>query len=548
MSTTTTAVSPMMARFIGGESAGRSLFGGRRNKARNIGLTVVAMGGVLVTILFQLPGLLVSAAAAAVVYGATATTHLGSPWQRYQAKRRWAERQRRGMLTFRPVHRRPPGLVEALSTGTRKERAAALLQFNTFRDWPDGAQGMQWLAWAPGRPGIAWHLPTGEGAYLSVVFPLGGQIRGLEGDAVVNGGAVAYGTLLASLGSLGSRMTRTQLITRALPVDSANHEAWVQDNLDPDAPPALVESYKQVVDQMGRGGLMQRHYAVVRWPVTDTFTRTASRLGPGQAGWLALMEREVPAAQRRLEVAKLHPGPALSAARVAAVLRHQQIPSWPIDQASDVDVHDPWLASRDEWSYTVTEDTGPEGVVETWLHRTAVVPIDAVETGARTPLWLLPLLAQMPHQVVRTVSIQIEAIPASQARTEARSDVTSDLADLEAQARKGVLVGEDLKVAMRAAKSRLADLEPGSGHHGAGWAMHVSISARTRHGLTDATEQIAEAAGHCGITDLSWYDTQQEAAQACTWPLGRGMAPVKASAATRIRGRLAGKGHQEDLT
>ena len=42
--TTTSAVSPMMARFIGGESAGRSLFGGRRNKARNIGLTVVAMG------------------------------------------------------------------------------------------------------------------------------------------------------------------------------------------------------------------------------------------------------------------------------------------------------------------------------------------------------------------------------------------------------------------------------------------------------------------------------------------------------------------------
>ena len=260
------------------------------------------------------------------------------------------------------------------------------------------------------------------------------------------------------------------------------------------------------------------------------------------------MGREVPAARRRLEVARLHPGEALSAARVAAVLRHQQIPSWPIDQAGDVDVHDPWLASRDEWSYTVTEDVGPDGAVESWVHRTAVVPIDAVETGARTPLWLLPLLAQMPHQVVRTVSIQIEAIPASQARTEARSDVTSDLADLEAQARKGVLVGEDLKVAMRAAKARLADLEPGSGHHGAGWAMHVSISARTRLELMDATEQITEAAGHCGITDLSWYDTQHEAAQACTWPIGRGMAPVKASAATRIRGRLAGKGHQEDLT
>ncbi|MDN5769167.1 MAG: hypothetical protein L0H96_14265 [Humibacillus sp.] len=72
--------------------------------------------------------------------------------------------------------------------------------------------------------------------------------------------------------------------------------------------------------------------------------------------------------------------------------------------------------------------------------------------------------------------------------------------------------------------------------------------ARTRHELADATEQIAEAAGHCGITDLSWFDTQHEAAQACTWPLARGMAPVRASTATRIRSRLAGKGNKEDLT
>lgn len=544
----TSIQTPMMQRFIGGESAGRSLFGGRRNKARNIGLMVVAAGGALLTIAFQLPGLVAGLVAAAVVYGATAATHLGSPWQRYQSKRRWNERERRGMLTFRPVHRRPAGLADAVVTGKRKDRAAALLEFNSYRDWPDGAQGMQWLAWAPGRPGIAWHLPTGEDPYLSVVFPLGGQIRGLEGDAVVNGGAVAYGALLASLGSLGSKMTRTQLITRALPGDSANHEAWVADNLDPDAPAELVESYEQVVAQMGGGGLMQRHYAVVRWPITDTFTRSAARLGAGQAGWLKLMEREVPAAWRRLAAARLDPGPALPAAKVAAVLRHQQIPSWPIEQASDVDVHDPWLASHDEWSYTVTQDLGPDGELESWCHRTAVVPIDAVETGARTPLWLLPLLAQMPHQVVRTISVQVEAIPASQARAEARSDVTSDLADLEAQARKGVLVGEDLKVAMRAAKSRLADLEPGSGHHGAGWAMHATISARTRLELADATEQVTEAAGHCGITDLTWYDTQQEAGQACTWPIGRGMASVKASAATRVRVRLAGKGHKEDLT
>lgn len=537
----------MLQRFVGGESAGRSLFGGRRNRSRNVGLTVVGVAFVVLTILFQLPGLVVSAVAAAAVYAATTNTHVGTPWQRRQARRRWRERETRGTVSFAPVHRRPASLESALARGSRRERMAALVEWNAYRDWPDGVQGMQWLTWAPGHPGVAWHLPTGEADYLSVVFPVEGQIRGLEGDQVVNGGAVAFGSMLASLGSLGSRVSRVQLLTRALPVDSANHEAWVVRNLDPAASAVLVESYEQVVNQVGRGGLMQRHYVVVRWPLSGEFTRAAARLGPGQAGWVTLMEREVPAVRRRLAAARLGPGPALSAARCAAVLRHLQMPSWPIDQAGDVDVHDPWLASRDEWAFTRTRDVGPVGVVEEWLHRTAVVPIDAVETGPRTPLWLLPLLAQMPHQVVRTVSVQLETVPASQARADARADVTSDLADLEAQTRKGVLAGEELKVGIRAARSRLSDLEPGSGHHGAGWVLHVSISARTRDELAAASEQIAEAAGHCGITDLSWYDGESAAAQACTWPVARGMRPVKASTATRVRGLLAGRGHREDL-
>ena len=67
----------------------------------------------------------------------------------------------------------------------------------------------------------------------------------------------------------------------------------------------------------------------------------------------------------------------------------------------------------------------------TWHHRTAHVPIENVETGPRTALWLAPLLSRMPGQVVRTLSLQIEGIPAGLARGGARSDLAADIAEIE---------------------------------------------------------------------------------------------------------------------
>lgn len=538
----------MQERFLGGESSGRSLFGGSANKPRTIGLAVVGVGGGLLTLVFQLPGLAAALMAVGVVFAATTKTDLGSPWQRRQARRRWKERCRRGTRSFRPVARRPDGLEQRLHTGGRRTRAAALVEWNAYRDWPDGVEGMQWLAWGRGVPGIAWHAPTGEDAYLSVVFPLAGQIRGIESDAVVDGCAAAFGAMLAGYGSASARPSRVQVITRVLPVDSANHEAWVLANLDPDTPPVLLRSYDEVVKKLGRGGLMQRHFAVVRWPLDPRFVKAAGRLGPAQQGWVALMGREIDAARRHLGAARLGPGPALSAAQCGAVLRHMQLPSWPIDQAGDIDLHNPWVATDDQWPYTVAEDAGPDGAVQRWLHRSARVPIEAVQTGPRNALWLMPLLAALPHQIVRTLSVQIEPVPAAQARADAKADVTSDLANVAAQVDKGMLVNEDLQVEQRAAAARLKDLEPGSGAQGALWVMHLLISARTQDELADASEKIEEAADACGITSLDWADAQHAGAAACTWPVARGMATAGRSASARLQGVLAGPGHQEALT
>jgi hypothetical protein len=79
-----------------------------------------------------------------------------------------------------------------------------------------------------------------------------------------------------------------------------------------------------------------------------------------------------------------------------------------------------------------------------------------------------------------------------------------------------MLTSAELTAGLAAARSRLEDLRPGSGHHGAGWAGHLTISARTRDDLIDATAKITEAAGNAGIAALDWLDGQQAAASACT--------------------------------
>ena len=125
---------------------------------------------------------------------------------------------------------------------------------------------------------------------------------------------------MARYGSPLSLPSRLQTVTRVVPVDSARHEEWVLDQLDPAAPEALLASYDDVVRELGRGGLVQRHYVVARWPLTSQFTAAAARYGDGLEGWIALMEQQTGAVARHLSAARFRGVHPLSAAQLAAVL------------------------------------------------------------------------------------------------------------------------------------------------------------------------------------------------------------------------------------
>ena len=548
-------------RFLGGESDRRSIFGGSRNRERMIGLGVVAVVGILLTLLFQAWGFLATAALAMAVYLGThkSSNRAGSIWQRRLKRRAWVAKDKRGMHTFIPVSRRPADLEERIAAAPKKERAELVRDFNAYRDWPDGLTGLQWLRDEPGVAGIAWHHPTGEAPYLTVVVPVLGQVRGLESDLSLNNFLARYEAFLSAGGNREAKQRMTQTLTRIVPADSAAHEAWVADNLDydvisDDSDPdvaaafrALQYSYKDAITRMA-SAYTQRHYVVGRWDIDVKFRIAAGRRGDGAHGWLALMDAEINGLCRRLDAAGMRPQSPLTARQVAAIFRHMQMPSWPIDQAGDIaDPMDCFLAEESSWDHTVVQDFGPSGEVEHWWHRTAVIPSETLETGPRTATWLLPLLTGMEEQIIHTVSVHHETVPAAFARAAAREDLTSDLADLSKQENEGKLVGDELAVQRHRAESRVRDLQGGSGYHGGRWVMHVQISAPTRAELVEAVELIQEAAADCGITDLDWLDGWGQAAHAPCFPVARGLKPYQLTSGQKVLESLGGKGRADAL-
>jgi hypothetical protein len=182
-----------------------------------------------------------------------------------------------------------------------------------------------------------------------------------------------------------------------------------------------------------------------------------------------------------------------------------------------------------------------------WFHRTAAIPVQALESRPLDGLWLSPLLTGLDEQIVRTLSTHIHFVPAREAKVGARRDATSDQAEIIAQHRKGQLIDDSTELALSAASRRFADLRDGAGHHGAEWAAFLTISARTVQELTEATAHVEEAADAAGIARLDWLDTLQSAAQATTWPLGRGMTAPKRTTTARALHRVGTSSSKEAI-
>lgn len=520
---------------LGGESKSRGMLSGRRSRGLAVTWVVIGVGGCLLVMFFQLSGLIATAVVAVVAFLASYDPGTGAtPWSRFQDRRRMRYRRRTGIVDFVPVDYRP----EDLPPGT--------VEWMKYRDVPDGVDGLYWLQSDPGVPAVAYHAPEGEEPYLSVAFSVDGPVQGLHGDQFVEHAQFRFGQLLAGWGSIQKLVSGIQIVTRVIPADSAAHELWLQDQLDPDAPADLQADYAELLDKKTGESFVQRHFVVIRWNINAQWHQTVDRMGAGLDVWLRVVLGQLASVTRRLNEAMYRNVKPLSGPRIGAVTRHQQHPGWPIDRASDVNVvagHGLpvcWLPSHDEWSWTEVVSPSPDPFIpeimlepSSWRHRTARIPTSAMEVRELDGLWLSPLLVGMDEPILRTLAVHIQFIPGAEAKTEARKDATSDQADIMGQERKGRIVDDEAALALSAANRRAADLSDGSGHHGAKWVAYLQVSVPDENLLPGVCGVIEEAADNAGVTRLDWLDTLQSSAHGTTWLFARGLNPPKRSRTTK---------------
>lgn len=538
----------MRTSLIGGDVTHRGLFGGRISKVRIWTLSIALVAGLLAAALWQITGLVLLAVLPLVAWFVTIDTVNNTVLQRSIDKRSYRDRDKRGLTTFVPYDKDGwDALTDAWANADgRAARKEAERQMHAMRLTPDGVEGMLWLRERNRTPGIQWHRPSFGEEYLAVVFSTTGQVEGIESDAVFDASAAGYEQVLAQFGAALTLPNRVQTISRILPSDPALHEAWLAGHGDNSIPDEIHESYREVVDDISAAQLVNRPMFVVCWPVTDRFVARAERAGEGIDGWLAVMDREIRSVTAAFTAARFRNVHAMTARQTAAVLRHLQHPGFPMDQAGDITPDRAWLPSQEDWSY-MTYVGAPEGRLSQSLSRTCRVTAKDVKISHRTSLWMAPMLGEMEHQVVRTISFHLELTPQDHALFLAEKDRVSDIADANRRARGGGIEDATLTVEQEAAKRRIADLTPGTGYTGANWVGYITVTAGSRQELSDAVEEITAAASNAGISKLTWLDPHQQTAAAYTWPVGRGIAPSNGSIGTRVEKLAAGKEAKEAL-
>lgn len=539
------------ARHIGGESGHRSFFGGTQSKTRMGFLAVCFIAMLVLTPFAGIWGLAVGVVGGAATLLLTQRTHRGSILERRIKRARWRTRLRDGSHIYEPYEVAEwDQRVEAARTARgRAEKWRTRRALAAMRGNPDGADGMGWLQFARNEPGIAWHAPRGEQAYLSVTFAVTGQMSGVESSSVMQRAAEAWGQFLASKALPSSLVGDVQTLTRVLPADSALQEFWVANALDEAAPADAIRSYEDVLRLTGQQAMVQRHYVTLTWPITAQFTDAARKYGTDRDGWRGLMRQEIDSAARGLSDARLGQVEVLTARRVAAVMLHQQNPDRPIDFVADVHPNQIGVASRDEFSAQIVTGTNPvTGESSEWWHRTAAVRSENLAVGARSQLWMLDLLVGSDIHFVRSLSFHIHLVPKGEAKSAAKSDLLRDRADAIADAQKGRVEDDVTGSNMSAAARRAADLAYGSPHQGATWVGFVTISEHDRDALMRASRALEDTCSTgLGIERLEWLDSYQAAASGTTWPIGRGLATGADSLATRMATRLAGKSEKGSL-
>lgn len=500
-----------MARtaLLGGELRGRGLLGGRRTRGENIGLFI----GLFIGALTLLGGSITAILGGFAIFGSAVVLFWRFGRRSLAAllirELRWLDRKRRLLSWFTP-----PGADATVQTRRRKRVRRRPVP---PRAVPDGVGQIRMLTFEAGAGPLAvmHHTNANSPHYLSAVMEIDGLSGGLREEWEYDQAAGRFGKLCAALAKESSLVRGLQLVNRVVPLDSAEHERWIAQRVPTGVPDVLKGSYAQLIRMTASVSEQHRNFIVVRIPLNKRFFSTAAAYGKGEESWCRVVYNEMARVAGLARNAGLRNPRGLGERRLAALMRALQDPDFLIDDHGDVDLANCWQASHASRDAVVYNDK--------WHTRIAHIPADAITPEPVHMRWMAPLLTDVTPAVIRTVTVLMDFVPSRKARPQAVSDVAQDRSSARTAASEGLVSDGSRELQVTASQQRLHDLRPGSGHHGANYALFVSVTAPGREQLREACERVEEKAGECGIAYLNWYDTEHDTAAVTTWPLWRGM-------------------------
>ncbi|MFM9431980.1 hypothetical protein ACFDR8_002896 [Arthrobacter sp. MP_2.3] len=513
---------------VGGEVSRRGLFGGNRTGPEWAALAVAVLTAGIALLSSgsnRLVGMIV--AAVVLLAGVALTTpnkmtghrSLGALYVEARHKR---TRRKNKTLTFVPVKfRDQTRMVKAgkadraladekgmIEVPVRHKNNAPLMVGNV----------RSFTTQTPAGPMTVFrHQGKIKEAYYTVTMEIMGSSSGIREENREDSGYVARGQLLARLARRQSLVSHVQSLSRAVPMDSADHLIWIKKRRAANVPRVLLESYGALVEAVQSRSEQHRTYETFRVPRSETLRRRSEQLGPGDEGVGQAIFQEVRSAMAQASMmGSIRDFRPLGPEQMAALLRHLQDPDFDIDDYENADLMDCWQHLNGDAPMSVI-------INDHWHTRTGYVPASAFSPEAIPVSALQSLISGIQPAVVHSVSMVMELEDARKARGKARTDAAMDRAKEKQVAKSGVVTDGSEDVLMGASTQRLLDLKPGSGHHGASYALYISFSVESEDEILSTADVIEAAAADAGIEFIDWMDQRQDLALITTMPFTRGI-------------------------
>lgn len=514
---------------VGGEVSRRGLFGGGRTGPEWFALAVtVLLAGIVLAAAGSNRLVGITLAAAVLLVGVALTTPSRLTGHRsvgalYVESRHKRMRARKGTATFVPVKFRDQTRMIKAGKADRdradekgmievpiRHKENAPLMVGNVRPFT--------VATMAGPMTVFRHQGKINDPYYTVTVEVMGSSSGLREEHKEDSAYFARGQVLARLARSQSLVTHVQSLSRAVPMDSADHLLWIKDRRAASVPRVLLESYGNLVEAVQSRSEQHRTYETFRIPRSDALTRRAESLGGGDEGFGQAIFQEVRSAMAQATMTgAIRDFRPLGPEATAALLRHLQDPDWDIDDTDGADLMDCWQH---------LDGTAADKAVVVnghWYTRTGYVPASAFSPEAIPVSALQALISGIQPAVVHSVSMVMELEDARKARRRARTDAAMDRAREKEIAKSGIVTDGMEEVLKGASTQRLLDLKPGSGHHGASYALYVSYSVESEAELLTTADLIEAAAADAGIEFIDWMDKRQDLALITTMPFTRGI-------------------------